>query len=183
MTHDNFSRKTDEELMLLYQQGDVPAFEVLYQRHSGKIFNYLKKRLGDEVWTDDVFQLVFAKLHQTRSQYNPSYRFDQWVFVMTKTVLLDFWKTTGAKTKRYFSESLDHLSSAQQPIAESNYIEAPSLSEALTAGLSFEQQSAVELKFIDELSYQEISKKLNRSEQNIRQLISRALKKIRKGGA
>lgn len=168
---------TDEELMFKYQQGDERAFTELYQRYSGRIYAYLKKRLNEKNWTDDVFQMVFVKLHKTRNQYDPSYRFDQWIFVMTKTVLLDFWKTTGVKTQRYFSESLDKLGELEQSVSAIS--KESGLPEPALAVLSSDQRAAVELKFIDEMSYKEIAEKLNRSEESVRQLMSRALKKMR----
>ncbi|MBK8204951.1 MAG: RNA polymerase sigma factor [Bdellovibrionales bacterium] len=172
-------QKTDDELMLLYQEGDERALEELYRRYSGRIYAYLRKRLSDKDWVDDVFQQVFTKLHQTRHQNNPAYRFDQWIFVMTKTVLLDFWKTTDVKTKRYFSQSIDSVASVNMPVSQP-MVESPELiPEPVLAGLSPDQRSAIELKFIDELSYQEMADKLGRTEESVRQLVSRAIRKVR----
>lgn len=169
---------TDEELMIAYQAGDERAFELLYSRYSERLYSYLKRRLENKDWVDDVFQMVFTKLHRTRHQYDPVHRFDQWVFVMTKTVLLDFWKTTDLKTKRYFATSIDQVPESSLPTVQPAFEVASSLSLSSLTALSPEQKSAVELKFIDDLSYREIAKKLNRSEENVRQLVSRALKKI-----
>jgi RNA polymerase sigma factor (sigma-70 family) len=180
MSNVKITEKTDQELMLLYQDGNENAFEELYRRYSGKVYSYLQKRLTERNWVDDVFQMVFTKLHQTRHQYNPSYRFDQWIFVMTKTVLLDFWKTTGVKTSRFFSTSIDNVAQSKLPIAEPVTEKPGFLPELIMATLSSDQRHAVELKFIDELSYQEIAKKLSRSEESVRQLISRGIRKIRK---
>lgn len=167
--------------MLLYQRGSEHALEELYRRYSGRIYAYLKKRLSDRHWTDDVFQQVFTKLHQTRHQFDPKYRFDQWVFVMTKTVLLDFWKTTDAKTKRYFAQSIEDVNPASLPAHQPAPESAVGIiSEPLLAALSPDQRSAIELKFIDELSYFEMAGKLGKSEESVRQLVSRGLSKLRR---
>jgi len=179
MCDGKLSEKSDNELMLLYQEGNEQALEELYRRFSGRVYAYLKKRLSDKDWADDVFQQIFTKLHQTRHQYNPAYRFDQWIFVMTKTVLLDFWKTTDVKTKRYFSQSIESIASVDLPVSQP-MVENPELiSEPVLAGLSPDQRSAIELKFIDELSYQEMASKLGRTEESVRQLVSRAIRKVR----
>lgn len=180
MSDGKLSRKTDEELMLLYQRGSEPALEELYRRYSGRLYAYLKKRLSDRDWADDVFQQVFTKLHQTRHQYDPKYRFDQWVFVMTKTVLLDFWKTTDAKTKRYFAQSIEEVNPANLPVCQPAHEETGMISEPLLAALSPDQRSAIELKFIDELSYFEMAGKLGKSEDSVRQLVSRGLSRLRR---
>lgn len=179
MNDEKLSEKTDDKLMLHYQEGDEKALEELYRRYSGRVYAYLKKRLSDKDWADDVFQQIFTKLHQTRHQYNPAYRFDQWIFVMTKTVLLDFWKTTDVKTKRYFSESIDNVSISRLPVTQPMVEEPTLFSEPAMAALSSDQRAAMELKFIDELSYREIANKLGRSEDSVRQLVSRAIRKVR----
>lgn len=166
---------SDEILMGLYQNGDERALEELYKRYSGRIYGYIQKRLAQDNWVDDVFQLVFTKLHQTRHQYNPDFLFSQWIFVMTKTVLLDFWKTTDRKTKRFFSTPLNESTASLMPTAEALSL----LPDLATTGLSTEQRAVIELKFMDELSYQEIATRLNRTEESVRQLVSRALRKLR----
>lgn len=179
MNNEILRGKIDEELMLLYQNGDERALAELYRRYSGRIYAYLQKRLSEKDWADDVFQMVFTKLHQTRHQYNPTYRFDQWVFVMTKTILLDFWKTTDVRTKRYFSQSIDSLAQKDLPISLPPEEKTAPIPALFLAGLSADQRTAIELKFTDELSYQEIAEKLSRSEESVRQLVSRAIRKIR----
>lgn len=173
--------ETDEELMLKYQEGDEHAFGELYRRYERRIYGYLSKRLDQKSWVDDVFQTVFIKLHKSRHQYDSSYLFSQWIFVMTKTILLDFWKTTGVKTSRYFSSSLEDLSPEQIPTTSPVLETENTLPEHALAMLSSDQRMAVEHKFIDELSYNEIAKRLNRSEESVRQLVSRAIRKIRSG--
>lgn len=175
------TRLTDEELMLKYQKGDESAFQELYRRYESRVYGYLRKRLENKNWVEDVFQMTFMKLHRSRHQYNPAYRVDQWIFVMTKSVLLDFWKTVEVKNKRYFSQSLEDLSPELHPRTENSIETSPSLPVEFLAGLSSEQQSAIQGRFLDELSYREIAQKLNRSEQSVRQLVSRALRKLRGG--
>lgn len=51
---------SDEELMKRYQFGEFEAFEVLYNRHSGRVFGYLCKRTSREN-ASDLVQEVFLK--------------------------------------------------------------------------------------------------------------------------
>jgi len=171
--------ETDEELMLKYQEGDEQAFEELYRRYERRIYGYISKRLEQKAWVDDVFQMVFIKLHRSRHQYDKAYLFSQWIFVMTKTVLLDFWKTIGVKTKRYFASSLEELTPEQTPSVNPVLEIDAGLPEPILSGLSSDQRLAVQYKFMDELSYNDIAKKLGRSEASVRQLVSRAIRKMR----
>ncbi len=57
---------TDEELMIAYREGDLSAFQTLYQRHKRRLMGYLITKLKDQNEAEDVFQTVFVKLHAGR---------------------------------------------------------------------------------------------------------------------
>lgn len=169
--------------MRAYQDGDSHAFELLYQKNSSKLYAYLKKKLGKE--TDDVFQLVFLKLHRSRSQYDSKYLFEQWLFVIARSVLLDY-----VKQKRRFKEGLQIDSSMEvekiadplsQKEPQSSYSQVDELLDLKQ--LSAEQSEVLKLRVLDELTYSEIADKLKRTEVSVRQLFSRAIKKLRNAGS
>ncbi len=168
---------SDQELMILYQSGEERAFEELYKRYSGRIYAYLQRRIHERIWVDDLFQMVFIKLHRSRHHYSPDYRFDQWIFVMTKRVLLDFWKTVGVKNQRFFSQSFEEHLMADGQVVEKD--EGALDRNELLKGLSLAQREAIELRYFDDLAYEEIAQKMGRSEESIRQMVSRAIRKIR----
>ncbi|MBI2604894.1 MAG: sigma-70 family RNA polymerase sigma factor [Deltaproteobacteria bacterium] len=161
--------------MRAYLGGDEKAFEALYRRHSGKVYGYLRKRLSDRAAADEVFQSVFLKLHQTRRNYDPAYPFAQWLFVVAKTTLFDHFRKASRQVKvsdEPFNEGL--LSQNQPSPALNNEKEL----EALGL-LPAKQRQAIEMRVLDERSYEEIAAKLSRSQENVRQMVSRGLKKLR----
>ena len=42
------AKRSDEELMIAYQLGEVEAFEELYSRHAPRVLGFLQKRTGDK---------------------------------------------------------------------------------------------------------------------------------------
>ncbi|MBW6510104.1 MAG: hypothetical protein K0A94_11250 [Desulfuromonadales bacterium] len=54
---------SDEQLMTAYADGDTQAFQVLYERHKGRLLGYLYSKLRDRDEAEEVFQITFAKLH------------------------------------------------------------------------------------------------------------------------
>ena len=75
MAKSDFKNKTDEELMETYKMGEVAAFDILFERHSGQVLGYLSRKLSSSKEAQDVLQDVFFKLHRSRHQYNsPSFR-------------------------------------------------------------------------------------------------------------
>lgn len=167
--------------MRAYLGGDDKAFEALYRRHSGKVYGYLRKKLSDRAVVDEVFQSVFLKLHQTRRNYDPAYPFAQWLFVVAKTTLFDHFRKAGRQVK-VLDEPFDEELLSQNP--PSPALNSGKELEALGA-LPPEQRQAVEMRVFDERSYEEIAVKLSRSQESVRQMVSRGLKKLRllRGGS
>lgn len=154
--------------MLAYQYGDETAFSILYKRHSAKIYGYLIKQLGDGRKADDVFQITFLKLHRSRSLYKSEFPFLAWAFTICKSCLADFLRAQNRRPEI----PVRHL---PETIVEGS---AP-LEIAAMANLSDQQRSLIEMRFRDDLSFEDIAKRINKSPTNVRQLVSRAIRKLR----
>lgn len=161
---------SDEELMEAYQQGDDAAFAALYRRHAEKIYGFLMNRLRDRPFADDVFQAVFMKLHATRAHYDPAFPFLPWLFTVCKSVMIDAIRKKKRIREEANEEAIEQAA-ASEPRGESELPDFGQLPEA--------QRHAVELRYGHDLSFEEISKRLETSPANARQLISRALKRLR----
>ncbi|MGK5085416.1 RNA polymerase sigma factor [Bdellovibrionota bacterium FG-1] len=161
---------SSEALMTAYQQGDEAAFAALYQRHSRKVYGFLVKKLRDQAMADDVFQATFLKLHQSRASYDPAFGFLPWLFTICRNTLID-----AVRKKQRTQEDADPVAieNAQERVQEEGHI-LPDL-----AVLSVTQRQAIELRYSEDLSFEKIAEKLSTSPVNVRQLISRAVKKLR----
>ncbi len=163
----------DEDLMTAYQLGDERAFDVLYSRYSGKVYGFLKKRIYDKSSADDVFQATFFKLHSARSQYNQAFPFAPWLFTICRSVLTDSLRKK-ARTQEDLNENAIEKVAVEPPSYESDRL--PDLSF-----LPVQQRQAIELRYGQDLSFADISKHLETSSSNVRQLISRAIRKLKDG--
>lgn len=177
----SLEKLSDEELMFEYQNANVGAFNILYERHKKKVFSYLYRRLSSVEESEEIFQQVFAKLHNSRSTYSNQYAFTQWLFVIVKSVLLDYWQREKSRTQKIASyQKIQNMIIAVEVAgdagANSEYVYQ--VHEHLQS-LSSDQKLALELRVFDELDYDEIALRLKASEVGARQLVSRALKKIR----
>ena len=172
MKSDGLIQKSDEELMVAYQSGNKEAFQILYGRYSSKVYGFLKSKLKDRMIVDDVFQSTFMKLHQNRSKYDRAFPFVPWLFTVCRNAMLD---TFRAQEKRSKNEELNPVAienaHAEIPVALQNI---PDLKI-----LPSNQQKALEMRYIQDFSFEEIANKLNTTSENSRKLVSRALKKLR----
>jgi RNA polymerase sigma factor (sigma-70 family) len=161
----------DEELMAAYQLGSIEAFHEIYRRHSRRVYGFLKARLRDQNSVDDVFQAVFLKFHQARAQYKREYPLLPWLYAVCRSVLNDWLRKQKLRGEKegWAAESL----AAAEESAGQSFTLPPE------AQLSTAQTAALTLRFREDSSFAEIARSLETSEANARQLVSRALRRLR----
>jgi len=166
---------TDEELMQAYIKGDIEAFRTLYQRHKDRVLGYLSARLKSLDEAEEVFQEVFSKLHSHRFKYRDNVPFLAWIFSIAKNTLIDHVRKQATQNK-YFQ--LDQEKVTNSPDAKVTNL---SISEAISelSSLNTKQRRVLELRFNDGLSFADIAACMNTSPSNIRQVISRAIRRLR----
>ena len=166
---------TDEELMSAYAEGDMEAFQCLYQRHKDRVMGFLVAKLKDRDDAEEVFQTVFTKLHLARDKYQHDIPFLPWIFTIARNALIDHVRKVATYRKHVMtSEVAIETSSAAATNATSDSIELRELSR-----LNESQRQALELRFSEGLTFAEIAEKMDTSASNSRQIISRAIRKLR----
>lgn len=158
--------------MTAYQNGNVLAFKKLYERHSGRVFDYLQKKIAAEP-ARELVQEVFFKLHRSRHRYSAQYPFLPWLFTIVRNVFVDFVRLNETKvSKNSFETEISTLEAA------------PDLSwseEAAHAlgALPNSQRRAMELRYLGGWSFEQIAREMSTTPMNVRQMISRSLRRIR----
>jgi RNA polymerase sigma factor (sigma-70 family) len=161
--------------MLAYIDGDMEAFEALYERHKNRVFGFLMARLKDRSEAEDVFQAVFYKLHRKRYQYRQEIPFLPWLFILARNTLIDHVRKKESYAK-YVTVSQAALESYPAPVPDTSPIHA---AIAELSKLNESQRKALELRFNQGLTFAEIAEQMQTSADNSRQIISRAIRKLR----
>lgn len=178
MADSNLNEKSDEDLMEMYRLGNTFAFDILFQRHSGLVLGFLKKRQPNHKDVKDIFQDVFLKLHRSKHLYDKSLPFTPWLFSITRSVWLDSLKK---KTKEFATESEiieDKINYNNQMLSESSTVSSR-FDLNLLNQLPTSQKDAINLRVLNDETFDEIAIKLSTTPDNARQLVSRGLKKLR----
>jgi RNA polymerase sigma-70 factor (ECF subfamily) len=88
----------DEELMQLVHDGDVRAFEVVFDRHASAAFSLAYRMCGRRATAEDIVQEAFLSLWRSGSGYDPrrgSVR--SWVLSVVHNRAVDAMRRLGAK--------------------------------------------------------------------------------------
>ena len=166
---------TDEELMVAYIDGDTEAFEILYGRHKGRVMGFLMTKLRDRNETEDVFQTTFTKLHNARHKYRHDIPFLPWLFTITRNALVDHVRKKGVHD-RHITISEEFVDGYAEPVVDTTPIQA-TFTEL--SKLNESQRQALDLRFNQGLTFAEIAEQMQTSADNTRQLVSRAVRKLR----
>jgi RNA polymerase sigma-70 factor (ECF subfamily) len=170
------SQLSDEELMNLFRLGNVDAFDVLYHRHSPRVFGYLKHRVRSEQVAQDILQETFLKVHRYRARFNPKMKFLAWLFTLCRNSMIDALRAQKTIQSRVQLSDLDKMHSQD---AQSDGESSPSVAELLTP-LTAREQEVLSLRFGDDLPFSSIAGKLGLTIVNVRKIASRALNRLRK---
>jgi RNA polymerase sigma-70 factor (ECF subfamily) len=168
------SGKSDEELMYLYGiHADSSAFDELFMRYRRKVYSYIGSKIRDVGARDDVFQQVFLKLHQKKHTYRYPSRFAPWLFTICHNTFVDYIRK---HRREIASDQMDRLSAPPNPETKVDLSELQEHLKNLPEG----QRQVIELRYLSGETYAAIATFLGTTPQNVRQLVSRSLKKLKR---
>lgn len=165
-----YEKREDEVLMAQYAAGDEGAFREIYGRYRARAYGFISKRVSQPSVVDELFQLTFLKLHHSRARYEPGRRFSAWFFTICRNVVVDHYRARG--------RSLEMATLNEETATATNESTGEVPGELLKS-LPPKQREAIRLRYREELEFAQIARELGTSQSNVRQLISRGVRKIR----
>ncbi|MBR4728882.1 MAG: sigma-70 family RNA polymerase sigma factor [Prevotella sp.] len=160
-----FKEMTDEELALLYVNGNNKAFDELLSRTQEKIFTYIMYMVKDEDMANDLFQETFIKAI-TKLQnglYTDSGKFVFWVMRIAHNVIIDRYREI--KGEHIIEPTKDNdLENLKGASVLDTYRESEMVNEQvkkdvkrLMNALPETQREVVYMRFFQQMSFKEIA--------------------------
>ncbi len=166
--------------MIRLKNGDMLAFDVLYQHYSHKLFSFVLKILKNEADAEEIVQEVFVKLWESRLHINDSKLPDSFIFTIAYNHSIDLIRKR-INNKKYL-EHLRYLSvihAAPASVNEFEFEELNNLVKTVIADLPERQKEIYLLHREEGLSYSEIANQLGISKNTVENHMVRALKYLR----
>jgi RNA polymerase sigma-70 factor (ECF subfamily) len=173
------SRRSDTQLALLAQKGDVFAFEEIYDRHCSGVARSLASFAGpDQDLLDDLTQDVFLRVIKSLESYAPTHPFSHWLYTIALNVGRNHSRTQSRVIPVNPSE-FDNIQYTPDHTADwSEEIMAQTLTR-LVACLPFQMREVVSLRVGSDMSYGEIAEVLGIPEGTARSRMHNAIKVLR----
>lgn len=150
--------------------GDQKAYAELMGRYRDSVYFMLLKMVNNKDDADDLTIEAFGKAFKRLSQYTPNYAFSTWLFKIASNNCIDFIrrkKMTTFSIDRTFENdeggemSMDIKAEGLNP--EENMVKKQKVKHMrdVVEKLKPRYRILVEMRYFDELSYEEISEKLD----------------------
>src|SRR5438034_5151939 len=163
-------------------EGDANAnserMQVLLRRFEIPLLQFATRITGDRDRARDVVQETFVKLQNNGAFQNPEPA--TWLFTVCRNGALNVCRKE--KRTQYLNEELIEAREAEQPMPfeRLEQQEAAGFLLRIVATLPPRQQEVLQLKFQNDLSYQQIAKITKTTANNVGVLIHTALKTLRR---
>jgi RNA polymerase sigma-70 factor (ECF subfamily) len=169
---DNLTEKAKYDIVLLEaaKKGSQQAYAELMGRYRDSIYFMMHKMVKNADDADDLTIEAFGKAFSRLDQYSPSYAFSTWLFKIASNNCIDFirkkrikvtsmdlgFTTDEGEVMRYDASSNSH--NPEEAIIHTQKVK---LMRELVTKLKPRYKELVELRYFEELSYEEISERLN----------------------
>lgn len=164
------------ELIEKARDGDMAAFEEIYTRTSGFVYNVAFQITRNRTEAEDVTQEVFIKMHRNLSQFRFASSCKTWLYRIAANTAL----SGGRKAARAAAgmEKLKNEALLDQPgkpfPAEIEQADNERRVAELLEKLDLEQRACVVLRDLEGLSYKEVAEALAIPLNTVRSRLSRA---------
>ena len=169
----NLSDKAQHDYKLValaIEKGDQKAFAELMLRYRDSIYFMLLKMVNNKDDADDLTIEAFGKAFKNLDQYTPNFAFSTWLFKIASNNCIDFIRK---KKKNVFSidrtfeseegaeMSMDIRAEVLDPEEKIIKKQKIKLMHEVVDKLKPRYKILIELRYFQEMSYEEISEKLN----------------------
>jgi RNA polymerase sigma-70 factor, ECF subfamily len=169
----------DINLTIRFKDGDLSAFEELVRKNEDRIYNLCSYMLRDISDAQDAAQDTFIKAYKGLKDFNPEASLSTWLYRIAVNTCLDHQKKSRHDPLE--GEVLSEEFLSYEPSPEDQYQSKKTTETIQTAlqKLPEKLRSAIVLREIEELTYEEIALVLETSVGTVKSRISRARDELR----
>lgn len=170
----------ERELVDAARREDRGAFKALYERYRDRVYNLAFYSLGEELWAEDVLQIVFLKIYRGLPAFRYEASLSTWIYRIAVNECQNQLQRRGAKHVPLDAilGSDEEFDSAQLPDTEQLERERRQILRDAVMDLSPKLRGVVVLKYAEGLSYDEIARVLECAPGTVASRLNRALAEL-----
>ncbi len=169
----NLSSKAQYDIQLVYraiEKHDQAAYSELLDRYKESVYYLLLKMVNNKDDAEDLTIEAFGKAFKNIAQYTPNFAFSTWLFRIATNNCIDFIRKKRAVTlsldRTFISGDGDEMTMdvrSDSPDPEEHMIRKQKnvFMRSLVEKLKPRYRVLIELRYFQELSYEEIAERLD----------------------
>lgn len=177
--------KDQENIIARARRGDADAFEQLVIAYRDQVFRLALRMCGNEADADEVAQEAFLSAWKALPNFRGDSRFSTWLYQLTSHAAIDLMRR---EKRQITAEDITEVSAPDPGPSPQQQAERSETRQAVRDAmgqLSPEYRQIVVLRFLQELSYEEIGavlklppgtvkSRLNRAKSQLKDILSKS---------
>ena len=170
----------ERELVDAARREDRDAFKALYERYRDRVYNLAFYSLGEELWAEDVLQIVFLKIYRGLPAFRYEASLSTWIYRIAVNECQNQLQRRGAQHVPLDAilGSDEEFDTGQLPDTEQLERERRQILRDAVMDLSPKLRGVVVLKYVEGLSYDEIARVLDCAPGTVASRLNRALAEL-----
>lgn len=162
--------REDKELARRLKNGEMMAYTQFIEKYQGPLTFHIEKLSRNRTYSEDLIQEVFVKAFENIHSYNEDYAFSTWIYRIATNHTIDF-----LRKKKIEAVSIDEPISSkdgqieEREIPDTDYatdtpiiqLQRSQVLEEAINELPDKYREVIQLRHMEELSYEEISDQLS----------------------
>lgn len=160
------------------KEGKQTAFNFLLEQFWTQVYLFQLKRVRNEYEAEDITIETFARAFDKIHTFDEKYNFSTWLITISKNIQIDKYRKKSIALSTVLDTSKDQIKKIKDdaPTPEDHLIREQNLKELLKSikKLKPHYQEVIHLRYFQEMSYNEISEKLDESLSTVKVRLLRA---------
>jgi RNA polymerase sigma-70 factor (ECF subfamily) len=168
---------TPDSLIEQCLSGDQAAWEVIVRQNWRKVFNVAYKFVGKHDEAEDLTQDIFLKIFKALHTFDRRANFQTWIISISRNLCIDHYRSVRKErltiAREVDTNDLQPASRDRTPYAAAEHQDLREQLKQALETLPLSLRTAVVLRDLQELSYQEIAERLALPEGTVKSRINR----------
>ena len=177
--------KDQEKIIARARRGDADAFEQLVVSYRDQVFRLALRMCGSEADADEVAQEAFLSAWKALPNFRGESQFSTWLYQLTTHAAIDLMRREKRQIASADITEVSAADPAPSPQQQAEQSEQREIVRDAILQLAPEQREVVVLRFMEELSYEEIGavlklpsgtvkSRLNRAKAQLKEILSKS---------
>lgn len=179
VTDEHHANATSDEVLARRAGSDLDAFSELYSRYLCRVYGFVRSQTPDEATAEDLTAQTFFRALSGAKSFSGDGNYRSWLFRIAHNTIVS-WHAHQSKAPVVVEEIPEHTDPSPSPASVVLAGEERSLVWRLVSSLPVAQREVLALRYLEDLTIEEISDVTHRSRGAVRILLHRARNSLRR---